>query len=211
MPTSTEKILREALVNPFEVPGESHVSEWFNYLASQFPLWTFQPWAYFEHQIEEVPRQYPIDVFVDSILGDDEIQLSELSPLEAVLMDRRKRLMGGLVQVETWSLEPVLRSDFIVDNWPAWMWTPSLRQHWGPVGLESEYAHVGRELMWHVEARERARASGDDGAKTKAEAGLNRFLTEIGVSNLQRRPPEGPSEKMLKALIAEGSQIIDIC
>jgi hypothetical protein len=110
------------------------------------------------------------------------------------------------MQVETWSLEPVLRSDVTVYDWPNQIWTLSGGQYWGSIGLDAEYADVGRELMRLVDDVDRAVDADEREAPREA---LKQYQKEIA-KRRRGSPRKGPRDELLRALASEGDQLLEL-
>lgn len=222
MPTSTEEakmLLERVLREPFEFfePSDEvfdfHVHRWFKYLIRESPCWTWQAHSF---QFSALPTTYPLDLIVKSILRDDRpsehgsrepdqlhllghlfgrrhgLAYGEVPPSVTIDLSVQPVLLGGPL-----SFHPADLHRFVPDAEP------------GEMAELNPYEDIGRELVWLIEARECARAAGDEEALSEANADLDSFLQETTAKLRQRRPPEGPGERILETLSTEGRRLFE--
>ena len=204
-------VLRDPL--PLDTKTWLNLSRWFRLLVAEFPLWSFQAWEYARLQGSGLPSSFPLQVIIDSILRDDGFSpQSSLEPLDYAV-DRRRRslgyesgdliehpldsapLLGG--ETEFYCAPPLFTEEFESEDYSDMRSAP--------------YEEIGVDLVRLVEARDVARMVGDPDARDQAKAALRGFLHDISAQLGVGRPQKGPSENILKALVAEGTSLLDLC
>jgi hypothetical protein len=65
--------LAQALQDPFAGWPATHVSEWFRYVARQFPLWTWDPHAYARLPEQKLGSTHPLQSWPGSFCLEERL------------------------------------------------------------------------------------------------------------------------------------------
>lgn len=223
---SPVELLTQALHNPLPVPMMgSALYNWMRALPDHFPLWSFQPFAFYNLQDTGLPTTFPLQVFINSIAEDDDLPTDTPGPVDppVATADRRRGWLAGTAAVgPSWSdrAEWIYEEDEPVSlapgPQPQLLRAPELfdpgsesRYHFDPPHHLGE--EVGRTISELVDRREQARASGDDEALADATLDLERYLREIGVDTGPGRPREGPAPRVVQGLHREAQALLELC
>ncbi len=206
-------LLDQTLRDPLAGYPETRVPEWFNLLIRRFPLWAFQRFSYLKLQQSGLPTTHPLPLIVESILKDEGLRPDKersLNPLPTTLDRRRISIAYGFP--ESWRSSYQLMpggpclfrevpdlsnpnfEDMDPPDAPGWYVPP--------------YVETGLELVRLVEARESAR---DKKGRQEARNALDEFLASVAAKLGKGRPAAGPSVATLKALIAQGRELLQLC
>lgn len=205
--TKAQQLLAHALRDPFPKRGQAnHVQKWVDFLVENWPLWSFQRERYVELEGASWFSTEALRQIVRTLRRDDGVaKPKKLTPLETELDHRRYRLARVLlpnVAIPAWSLaDDELRSGPCLF---CRLHFPGLKPEGG---YADEYERVGLQFMLHV-AKVRNSAKGE---RMRAERQLLRFARALAKQGRRGRRLEGPSEELLKALVAEGREIIEVC
>lgn len=202
-----QRLLAATLREPFPATRRAdYVSEWIDYLAETWPLWSFQRARYVELEGSGWFSTEALRQIVHTLRSDDGVaKLKKLSPLETELDHRRYRFARAVLPNVAIPALP-LASDELRSGSCLFC-----RLHF--LGLEpeggyaEEYEKVGLQFMLHVvKLRNSAK-----GARARAERGILRFARSLAKQGRRGRRQEGPSKPLLKALVAEGRELIEVC
>lgn len=202
----------------------SAVRLWLDELQNQFSMLCFRPYAYYNLQDTNLTTTFPLQRIIDSILEDDGLSTDPPEPVEPPLatVDRRRGWLAGTARTGAslderaeWSFDDGEPSELRPSDGPHLTVAPELFQpgseslyHYDPPHHEAEW--VGRRLSELVDARETARAAGDNEALEDAEVELERFLHDLGVLTYGR-PREGPAPRVLESLYEEIHLLFELC
>lgn len=215
--TEGKVLLERVLADPFVARSgkEAHappayVWEWFQYLRQRFPLWAFQADEYLKFHSSALATTYPLAQFVYSMLLDEGVKASvPLDPLPAEVEQRRLDLADPTgIQLPAWQATHAQRyGQPRVSNRPLPRFAPdrvsalpldgSLR---GP-RFNSFYEELGFDLHPLIDE---VRFALNSARRRRAWRDLLQFIEGYW----GHRPPEGPPKALLKALAAQGTDLV---
>ena len=186
------------------------VWEWFECLRQRSPLWSCQANEYLKFHSSALPTTYPLARFVYSMLLDEGVNASvPLDPLPAEVDRRRLDLADPTrVRLPDWKATHAQRHDhrnapdrphpgFLPDSVALLPLDGSLR---GP-RFNSFYEELGFDLHPLIDE---VRFALNSPKRKRATTDLLQFIE--GYWN--HRPPEGPPEDLLNALVTQGTNLV---
>ena len=225
-------LLISALKDPLGITSGA-VGEWLGLLTRDFPLWSFQAWAYAPFRMTVLPSNYPLQLLINSIVRDDGMtprdrtkkpllvegepfpvyeESKELSGVEYAIDRRRDNLMGagrfgpeGRQRTETLPLKPGHSQFNIIYPLP---YEPEDYENF-PTIVSPEWELISK-LTALLEQRE---AAPTEQEYAEANAKLQTFLSNISPSPGRGRPGLGPrlDEGVTRALIDQGAALLGLC
>ena len=212
--TDPRTLLAQAVSDPFAGHPATHVQRWFEFLRTNMPLWSFEPYAYVNLQKLGRPTSYPLPRIVESMLLDDGVLVERdgilvakedgLEPLQADIDRRRYALFRNSTIVRAADEE-------VLEGGPP-LFLPSMTAELAFSEPESgdyisPHEEAGRELSALLDARDRAEPKSTE--VKQAQADLDDFMRSIGARRSKGRPPDA-ARPLLEGLVREGIRLLTI-
>lgn len=212
--TKARQLLAQALRDPFPQKGQAnHVKKWAEFLVENWPLWSFQIGYYRELEGDGWFSTDALKKIVFTLQSDDGVHRKTLTPLETELDYRRYRIATARAP-SAWNPPWPTAGDELKAG-------PSLFSRLRFPGLRADtyidadgeeveispYENVGYEFMQHVENL-RNTAKRDRGS---IERQILKFAKSLAKQGKLGRRREAPSTPLLKALVKEGRELVDVC
>lgn len=219
-------VAREPIAPPPDVGADPdafperriRLGRWLSHLRDEFPLWSFQPFAYYRRQDHDAPITYPLQTIIDSLLTDDGLTPGEQEPLDPLLatMDRRRQYLArGHGDLAHWAQDENADQPVLVGGITQFFRAPRLfhegsesRYHYDPPRHEA--LDIGVRLCRLIEERERARLSGNAPQAKTLQDEIDGFLRGIRALQVRGRPRERPSDDIIQKLVHEGRGLIEL-
>jgi len=214
--------LARAFGDPFGTDSRSNVQNWLSLLASRFPLWSFQAWAYAALPQSRLPTNYPLQQMIESIVRDERLKPGErtqLDPLASALDRRRYRLSDKGRYGPPSRVIGTARQNAPYEQFPLRA-GPSAFNRVYPLSLPEDfdpddpkwdgwpYKDVGMELTQLIGAQQSAT---DTAERRKAREELTAFLKSLGVRLGRGNPGKGPRKDILQLLVDQGTELLTLC
>ncbi len=207
-------LLAQVLRDPFG----SGTASWLELLTQHFRLWCFERYAFLGRQTSELPTTHPLPLFVESILSDEGLEPNQALDRLATTLDRRRLSLsyGDGNWPSTYAVvgEGPCKLHMVVDltcpTAEEEVYLEGDRLDFVPLYLEP-YVTLGQTLVQVIEAREQARAVGEEEALKEANESVDKFLRDISAKLGAGRPAAGLTKKLALPLVREGRDLLSLC
>lgn len=208
----TREAFRRVLADPLGQEGYGVVADWHRVLMSDFPLWSFQAWAFADFQSTQLPANYPLQQMIGSIVSDEGIAprgatagpSKRLNPLECAV-DRRRYVLAD--HGRTGPPGPIVsRTSKPYEKLPL-TGCPSKFNSVYPLLLTPGDPDAVATIQQLARARDAAKNVTE---RKRADAELRALLKSMAARS-PGKPSEMPNVAVLEALVDQGKRLLRLC